>query len=93
MVAMSYCGSTTRCAGSGWAIFVEASRFAARGYPQSWFPDPVSRLVERERAAQSEEEEAHFENAYYLTFVFLPPPEEAARVGLPLRGPGGRVGC
>jgi type IV secretion system protein VirB4 len=66
--------------GSGWAIFVEASRFAARGYPQSRFPDPVSRLVERERAAQFEEEGAHFESAYYLTLVFLPPPEEAARI-------------
>ncbi len=66
--------------GSGWAIFVEASRFAARGYPQSRFPDPVSRLVERERAAQFEEEGTHFESAYYLTFVFLPPPEEAARL-------------
>ena len=66
--------------GSGWAIFVEASRFPARGYPASMFPDPVSTLVEAERAAQFEEEGAHFESAYYLTFVFLPPPEEAARV-------------
>jgi type IV secretion system protein TrbE len=65
--------------GSGWAIFVEASRFPARGYPASAFPDPVSTLVEAERAAQFEEEGAHFESAYYLTFVFLPPPEEAAR--------------
>jgi type IV secretion system protein VirB4 len=65
--------------GSGWAIFVEASRFPARGYPASTFPDPVSTLVDAERAAQFEEEGAHFESAYYLTFVFLPPPEEAAR--------------
>jgi type IV secretion system protein TrbE len=35
--------------------------------------------VDAERAAQFEEEGAHFESAYYLTFVFLPPPEEAAR--------------
>jgi type IV secretion system protein TrbE len=65
--------------GSGWAIFVEASRFPARGYPASTFPDPVSTLVDAERAAQFEEEGAHFESAYYLTFVFLPPLEEAAR--------------
>ena len=65
--------------GSGWAIFVEASRFPARNYPASTFPDPVSTLVDAERAAQFEEEGAHFESAYYLTFVFLPPPEEAAR--------------
>ncbi len=36
-------------------------------------------MVDAERAAQFEEEGAHFESAYYLTFVFLPPAEEAAR--------------
>src|SRR5450631_940650 len=65
--------------GSGWAIFVEASRHAAQHYPQSKFPDPVSALVDTERKAQFEEEGAHFESAYYLTFLFLPPAEEAAR--------------
>src|SRR5215471_2202121 len=65
--------------GTGWAIFVEASRHSARDYPASQFPDPVSSVVDAERAAQFEEEGAHFESAYYLTFVFLPPAEEAAR--------------
>jgi type IV secretion system protein TrbE len=65
--------------GSGWAIFVEASRDAAQNYPLSEFPDPVSALVDTERRAQFEEESAHFESAYYLTFLFLPPAEEAAR--------------
>src|SRR6267154_1468136 len=65
--------------GSGWAIFVEASRHSAQDYPSSQFPDPVSSVVDAERAAQFEEEGVHFESAYYLTFVFLPPPEEAAR--------------
>src|SRR5712671_5533102 len=66
--------------GSGWAIFVEASRNAAQHYPEIRFPDPVSALVDAERKAQFEEEGAHFESAYYLTFLFLPPGEEAARV-------------
>src|SRR5215471_12217543 len=65
--------------GSGWAIFIEASRHAAQNYPTSQFPDPVSSLVDAERRAQFEEEGAHFESAYYLTFLFLPPAEEAAR--------------
>src|ERR1700733_14034212 len=65
--------------GSGWAIFVEASRDAAQNYPLSEFPDPVSALVETERRAQFEEESAHFESAYFLTFLFLPPAEEATR--------------
>src|SRR5215831_4534047 len=66
--------------GSGWAIFIEASRHAAQNYPMSQFPDPVSSLVDVERRAQFEEEGAHFESAYYLTSVFLPPAEEAARL-------------
>src|SRR5262245_4463605 len=65
--------------GTGWAIFVEASRHSAHDYPASQFPDPVSSLVDAERAAQFEEEGAHFESAYYVTFVFLPLAEEAAR--------------
>jgi type IV secretion system protein TrbE len=65
--------------GSGWAIFVEASRHAAQIYPPSEFPDPVSALVDAERKAQFEEEGAHFESSYFLTFVFLPPAEKAAR--------------
>jgi type IV secretion system protein TrbE len=65
--------------GSGWAIFVEASRDAAQNYPLSEFPDPVSGLVDTERRAQFEEQSAHFESAYFLTFLFLPPAEEATR--------------
>jgi type IV secretion system protein TrbE len=65
--------------GTGWAIFVEASRNAAQSYPQSEFPDPVSALVDTERKAQFEEAGAHFESAYYLTILYLPPAEEAAR--------------
>lgn len=65
--------------GSGWAAFVEAQRTAAQAYPQSRFPDPVSALVDRERREQFREEGAHFESGYYLTLLWMPPPEEAAR--------------
>jgi len=65
--------------GSGWAIFVEAERHPAGTYPASRFPDVASALVEAERKAEFEEEGAHFESSYYLTFLFLPPAEEAAR--------------
>src|ERR1700680_3090412 len=78
--------------GSGWAIFVEASRDAAQKYPLSDFPDPVSALVDAERKAQFEEQGAHFESAYYLTFVFLPPAEEAARAEAFLYEGGSREG-
>jgi type IV secretion/conjugal transfer VirB4 family ATPase len=72
--------STFRRLGSGWAIFVEAQRIAAESYPRSRFPDPVSHLVDQERRAQFEAAGAHFESSYFLTLVFLPPQEKAARV-------------
>ncbi len=65
--------------GSGWAVFVEAQRNPADVYPLSDFPDPVSALVDEERRAQFEEHGAHFDSAYFLTFVFLPPAENTAR--------------
>ncbi len=66
--------------GSGWAIFVEAQRIAAQTYPHSVFPDPASALVDLERQDAFEEAGAHFESRYYLTFVWLPPAEDASRV-------------
>jgi type IV secretion/conjugal transfer VirB4 family ATPase len=65
--------------GSGWAIFVEAQRLPANHYPDGRFPDPASSLVDAERRAQFEEEGAHFENRYFLTLVWLPPADDAAR--------------
>ena len=65
--------------GSGWAIFVEAQRQPANWYPSSRFPDAAPELVDAERRAQFEEEGAHFESRYFLTLLWLPPPDEAAR--------------
>ncbi|MBC7168505.1 conjugal transfer protein TrbE [Phenylobacterium sp.] len=65
--------------GSGWAIFVEAQRHAAGAYPPGAFPDGVSNLVDHERRAQFDEAGAHFESSYFLTLVWLPPAEDAAR--------------
>ncbi|MCW8309208.1 conjugal transfer protein TrbE [Acidiphilium sp. PA] len=65
--------------GEGWAIFVEAARSAAPGYPASAFPDPVSWLVDEERRHGFDEEGAHFESRYFLTFCYLAPPERAER--------------
>ena len=65
--------------GSGWSIFVEAQRSEAATYPDNHFPDPASGLVDAERKADFEEAGAHFVSGYYLTFLYLPPAEEAAR--------------
>lgn len=65
--------------GSGWSIFVEAQRHEAATYPESQFPDAASGLVDAERKADFEEEGVHFVSSYFLTFLYLPPAEEAAR--------------
>lgn len=66
--------------GSGWAIFVEAQRIAAHTYPHNTFPDAASALVDLERRDAFEEAGAHFESRYFLTFVWLPPAEDASRI-------------
>jgi type IV secretion system protein VirB4 len=65
--------------GSGWAIFVEAQRHEAASYPASRFADAASALVDAERKADFEEAGAHYESSYFLTFLYLPLAEDAAR--------------
>jgi type IV secretion system protein TrbE len=65
--------------GSGWAVFVEAQRHPASQYPEGHFPDVASALMDVERRAQFEQEGAHYESSYFLTFLYLPPAEEAGR--------------
>jgi type IV secretion system protein VirB4 len=66
--------------GSGWALFVEAERTEALGYPESRFADPASWLVDAERRAAFEGRTGrHFESAYHLTLVYLPPADQIAR--------------
>ncbi|RWP12401.1 conjugal transfer protein TrbE [Mesorhizobium sp.] len=65
--------------GSGWALFFEAERTEALGYPSSHFPDAASWLVDEERRAAFEGKVAHYESRYHLTLVFMPPPDAQAR--------------
>ena len=64
--------------GSGWALFFEAERLEALGYPESRFPDPASWLVDKERQASFEGASDHFESCYHLTLVWLPPADSQA---------------
>ena len=57
------------------------------------FPMPPRGLVDDERRAQFEEEGAHFESRYFLTLLWLPPADDAARAEAWLyedRAPGRR---
>ena len=89
IAACARLNNALRRLGSGWALFVEAERYEAAGYPDSTWPDPVSWLVDQERRAAFEghmsssfagDDDAcvqrqHFESAYHLTLVHLPPAE------------------
>ncbi|MBZ9801169.1 conjugal transfer protein TrbE [Mesorhizobium sp. ES1-6] len=80
--------------GSGWAIFVEAQRNPATSYPDSRFPDSASALLDIERRDQFENGNGRgqlqwssrqpdgelFESSYFLSFVWLPPPEDVSRM-------------
>jgi type IV secretion/conjugal transfer VirB4 family ATPase len=78
--------------GSGWALFFEAERREALGYPESRFPDAASWLIDRERQASFEGERDHFETLYHLSLVWLPPPDAQASAERALieRGPEAR---
>jgi len=78
--------------GSGWALFFEAERFAAPDYPQGQFPEAVSWLVDWERRAAFQEgtpfdasgqantaRREHYENAYFLTLIYMAPIDHVAR--------------
>ncbi|WBO24332.1 conjugal transfer protein TrbE [Sphingomonas abietis] len=66
--------------GSGWALFFDAERIEALGYPDSDFPDPASWLVDQERAGHFDGRRGrHFESHYHLTLFYLPPVDQVAR--------------
>jgi len=67
--------------GTGWALFFDAERREALGYPAGNFPDPASWLVDEERRARFEAEGAHFESRYHLTLVWLPAADGADAAG------------
>lgn len=67
--------------GSGWALFFEAERREAPGYPESRFPDAASWLVDQERRAGFAAEGRHFESVYHGTLTWLPPADSSEAAG------------
>ena len=67
--------------GTGWALFFEAERREALGYPDSQFPDAAAWLIDQERRARFEAERAHYESRYYLTLTWLPAADGADAAG------------
>ena len=66
--------------GSGWAVFVEAQRHAAGRYPRRSISRCGFSPGRRWSAAQNSRRRARTtSSSYFLTFLYLPPPEDAAR--------------
>lgn len=69
--------------GGGWSIWVDASRIDSPGYPgseKSYFPDPITAMIDAERRAMFEQDRAHFESEYALLIQYLPPLARDTRV-------------
>lgn len=69
--------------GTGWMIQVEAVRLPTMAYPspeQSYFPDPVTRMIDEERRTHFKREGEHFESRHALILTYRPP--ERRRSGL-----------
>jgi len=69
--------------GSGWATWVDAVRLTAPGYParnRSYFPDPISRMVDEERRSHFMHEGAHYEGQYAFVVQYTPPMRRKSKV-------------
>jgi type IV secretion system protein VirB4 len=66
--------------GSGWCLHVEARRTETKKYPTSDWPDPLSWLIDQERAQDFAAAGGRFESAYYLTLSWLPPSETSGKL-------------
>jgi type IV secretion system protein VirB4 len=65
--------------GEGWVLYVEARRRPSEEYPESEFESPLAAVIDRERA-RTFRTATHFESDYYLTLIYLPPPDSKQRL-------------
>jgi len=79
VVKAAHINNILRRLGSGWALYAEAQRRVVNHYPESSFPDPLSYLIDKRRA-QAFRSNHHFETKYFLSLVFMPPPERETKI-------------
>jgi type IV secretion system protein VirB4 len=66
--------------GSGWSLFIEAQRFHTADYQGALWKHPAAWLLDMERKHQFMKHGAHFESAYFITFVWVMPTEKGKKV-------------
>jgi type IV secretion system protein VirB4 len=79
VVKAAHVNNVLRRFDTGWAVYAEAQRRVVNAYPASQFPDPISFLIDSSRR-KTFLSSNHFDTAYYLTFVYMPPAERTNKV-------------
>lgn len=70
--------------GEGWSVWIDCVRLDSPGYPSpeaSHFPEPITALIDAERRAMFERDDAHYESEYAMVLSYLPDLRRSAKVG------------
>jgi len=69
---------------AGWSIWVDAVRLPAPGYTpaeQSFFPDPITALIDAERREMFERLDSLYETEYAIVIQYKPPLRSTSKIG------------
>lgn len=66
---------------TGWVMFFESQRVPSTDYPtDSYFPDPITKIMDDERKEFFSGGDSHFESDYYATLYWMPPNDHEGRL-------------
>ena len=66
---------------TGWVMFFESQRIPSTDYPtDSYFPDPITKIMDDERKEFFSSGDSHFESDYYATLYWMPPNDHEGRL-------------
>ncbi|MBP9741770.1 MAG: hypothetical protein KBD37_00260 [Burkholderiales bacterium] len=70
--------------GSGWEFRVDCISYETDGYIDaldSFFPDATSFMIDEERRLRYNQQNLHYEKAYFITLTFMPPTDADIKLG------------
>lgn len=66
---------------TGWVLYFESQRIPSTAYPKdTYFPDPVTQIMDSERREYFSRGDLHFESEYYATLYWMPPNDHEGRL-------------
>lgn len=75
MIAVAQINNAFKRLGSNWCIYAEAQRVPSIAYPDRFYPDVVTTMIDAERRSFFSKGQL-YESTYYLTLVYLPPQDK-----------------